>query len=221
MNQDDKYTLDRVRSVYSFWGRFSSLYSAQGLITFLGQEGSLRDRAVSRIGLEPGNKVLDVACGTGRNFRYLLERVGAEGEVLGFDYTQEMLEAAEKLCRKNGWQNVKLVQGDAAELDLEETNFDGAISVLGISAIPDYESALSRIKDVLRPGGMLSVLDGKPFDGALSFLNPIIKPLYSIWAVWDYSRDIPQKMKETFGNVMVGHFNSGTMYIAVSVKKEH
>ena len=219
MNRD-KFTLDRVKSTYSFWGKFSGLYGASGVVTYLGREYFLRSRAAFRIGLKPGDKVLDVACGTGRNFPYLVDKVGPEGKVVGFDYTREMLDAAERLCNKKGWRNVKLVQGDATELDVRETNFDGAMSVLGISAIPGYERALGRVKDVLRPGGVLSVLDARLFSGPLSILNPIVKQVYGSWAVWDYSKDIPEKMNEIFGNVQVGSFNFGTMYIAVSMKGE-
>ena len=172
------------------------------------------------MGLRRGDKALEVACGSGRNFPYLAETVGKEGFILGFDYIQEMLDAAKQLSKRNNWGNIKLVQGDAAQLKITENNFDGVVSVLGISAIPDWEKALERCHDVLRFGGKLVVCDARLFTGFLKFLNPLVKVIYSKFAAWDPSKNIPEKMREIFGNVEVENLNLGTFFIAVSVKKE-
>lgn len=210
--------LDNVRTTYSFWGRFPSLYAAQDMITFMGRPGSIRRKAVERLELRKGSRVLEVACGTGRNFPHLIGSIGEEGFLIGFDYSQQMLYSAAGLCEKKGWKNVKLLQGDAAELAIAEKDFDGVLCVLGVSAIPGWEKALSRCRDVLRPGGVLSVCDARLFQGALKFLNPAIKRIYSRFAAWDHSRDIPEKMKEIFGNVGVRDFNMGTFFVASSIK---
>ena len=216
-SQTDK--LKKVKKVYSFWGRFPSLYSAQDIITFLGRAKTIRSRAVKRIDLKRSDKVLEVACGSGRNFPYLVETVGKDGFILGFDYSQEMLDAAKQLCKQNGWDNIKLVQGDASQLQITENNFDGIISVLGISAIPGWKKALDRCHDVLRPEGKLVVCDASLFTGFLKILNPLVRLIYSKFAAWDPSKNIPEKMKEIFGNVEVENLNLGTFFIAISTKK--
>lgn len=212
--------LEKVRKVYSFWGRFPSLYSAQDAITFLGRAKTIRSKAVKKMGLKNGDKALEVACGSGRNFPYLAETVGKNGFILGFDYSQEMLDAAKQLTKQNGWNNIKLVQGDAAQLKINENNFDGVVSVLGISAIPNWEQALNRCYDVLQNGGSLVVCDARLFTGFLKILNPLIRRIYSKFAAWDPSKNIPEKMKEIFGNVEVENLNFGTFFIAVAVKKD-
>ena len=216
--QTDK--LKKVKKVYSFWGKFPSLYSAQDVITFFGRAKTIRSRAVKKMGLKRGDKALEVACGSGRNFPYIIEAVGKNGFILGFDYSQEMLDAAKQLSKRNDWSNIKLVQGDAAQLKITENNFDGVVSVLGISAIPDWEKALDRCHDVLCSGGKLVVCDARLFTGFLKFLNPLVKVIYSKFAAWDPSKNIPEKMREIFGNVEVENLNLGTFFIAVSVKKE-
>ena len=218
-NNLDK-SLHKVKKVYSFWGRFPSLYSAQDVITFLGRAKTIRSRVVKKMGLKRGDKVMEVACGSGRNFPYLVDAVGKEGFILGFDYSQEMLDAAKQLSKRNDWSNIKLVQGDAAQLKITENNFDGIVSVLGISAIPDWDKALERCHDILRFGGKLVVCDARLFKGFLKFLNPLVKVIYSKFAAWDPSKNIPEKMKEIFGNVEVENLNLDTFFIAVSVKKE-
>ncbi len=211
--------LKKVKKVYSFWGRFPSLYSAQDIVTFLGKAKTIRSQAVKTMGLKKGDKALEVACGSGRNFPYIVEDVGKEGSILGFDYSQEMLDAAKQLCQRNGWENIKLLQGDAAQLKITEKNFDGVVSVLGISAIPEWENALNRCHDVLRSGGKLVVCDARLFTGFLKILNPLIKLIYSKFAAWDPSKNIPKKMEEIFGNIEVKNLNLGTFFIAVSVKR--
>ena len=217
-SQNDK--LKKVKKIYFFWGRFPSLYSVQDIVTFLGRAKTIRSRAVKKMGLKRDNKALEVACGSGRNFPYIIETVGKEGFIVGFDYSQEMLDAAKQLSKQNEWSNIKLVHGDAAQLKITENNFDGAVSVLGISAIPDWEKALERCHDVLRFGGKLVVCDARLFTGFLKFLNPLVKVIYSKLAAWDPSKNIPEKMKEIFGNVEVENLNLDTFFIAVSVKKE-
>ena len=211
--------LEKVKNIYSFWGRFPSLYRAQDMITFLGRAKTIRSWAVEKIGLKRGDKVLEIACGSGRNFSYLVEVVGKEGFILGFDYSQEMLDASKQLCERNDWHSIKLVQGDAAQLKIREKNFDGVLSVLGISAVPEWEKALQRCYDVLRPGGKLVVCDARLFTGFLRFFNPLINVVYSKFAAWDPSKNIPEKMKEIFGKGEVENLNFGTFFIATSIKK--
>lgn len=212
--------LENVKKIYSFWGRLPYLYGAQDFITFLGRAKAIRRRAVEKLGLKRGDKILEVACGSGRNLPYLVEAVGKDGFVLGFDYSQEMLDAAKQLCGKSNWNNVQLMQGDAARLEIDRDNFDGVLSVLGISAIPDWEKAIERCFNVIRPGGKFVVCDARLFSGFLKFLNPLIKTIYSRFAAWEPSKDIPKKMKEIFGNVVVEDYNLGTFFIATSIKKE-
>lgn len=219
MADTNKNHLEKVKKVYSFWGRYPSLYKAQDIITFLGRAAIIRKKAVENLGLKRGDKVLEIACGSGRNFQYLVEAVSKKGRIIGFDYSQEMLDAAKQLCRKNGWENITLIQGDAGQLQIAENNFDGVISVLGISAIPNWEKALNRCDDVLRPGGRLVVCDARLFTGFLKFLNPLVRLIYSKFAAWDPSKNIPEKMREIFGNVRVENFNLDTFFIAVSIKK--
>ncbi len=220
VSDSNKTELEKVKNVYSFWGRFPSLYRAQDTITFLGRAKTIRSRAVQKLGLKKGDSVLEVACGSGRNFPYLVGAVGKEGMIFGFDYSLEMLDAAQQLSKQNEWGNIRFVQGDAAQLSISERNFNGVISVLGVSAIPGWEKALCRCHDVLRSGGKLVVCDARLFTGFLRIFNPLVKIIYSKFAAWDPSKNIPEKMKEIFGNIEVENLNGGTFYIAVSVKKE-
>jgi SAM-dependent methyltransferase len=217
---DEGRELARVERVYSHWGRLPGLYAAGDLVTFMGRPRRTRGTAVERLRLREGDRVLEVGCGTGRNFRHLQRAIGPEGRLVGFDYSGEMLAAAGRLCRRRGWRNVDLVQGDAAELDLGEGGFDGVLSVLAMSVIPGHRQALARCRELLRPGGVLSIGDARLFQGRLAFLNPLVRALYTWGAAWDPDRDLPGAIDEVFGNVEVEDLNLGSFFIATAVKGE-
>lgn len=213
-----KYTLEKGKNIYSFWGRHPLWYKIVCIFTFLGQENKLRQKAVQKLNVFDGSKVLDLACGSGANFPFIQKVIGSNGQLVGFDYSEEMLESAREQIRFAGWKNVDLIQGDAAALPFTDKSFDGIISTLGISAAPDFKKAAQRAKDVLKDNGRLVVLDAKPFEGIWRIFNPIIKFLYTYGANWDYRKDIAGAMKEVFSKVEVEKFLGGAFYIIVGYK---
>src|SRR6478672_5005647 len=71
-------------------------------------ERAQRLRAVHALGLRPGHSVVDVACGTGLNFRPIEELIGPAGRIVGVDLTDAMLARAQDRIATNGWSNVNL-----------------------------------------------------------------------------------------------------------------
>lgn len=216
---DTSQQLFRVKKVYAFWGKFFKLYEAQDAITFLGRASFIRKRAIEKLCIKKGNTILEVACGSGRNFQYIQKMTGEHGQIIGLDYSREMLGAAEHLCKRFMWRNVILLEGDAAELNVGDIYFDGVVSVLGISAIPNWEQTLKRCKEHLRRGGRLVVCDARLFEGSLRFLNPLVAAIYQSFAAWDPTKHILEKLKELFGNIEVEWYNFETFYIATCVKE--
>jgi demethylmenaquinone methyltransferase/2-methoxy-6-polyprenyl-1,4-benzoquinol methylase len=127
---------------------------------FLGQfpRITMRKELMSMSGLKPGDKVLDFACGAGANFPYIMERIGPTGQLVGVDYSQDMLRAAGKVVYENGWQNVQLVQSDAATME-PGTDFDVVLCTLGLAVIPRYEMAMEQAWKALKPGGTYAIAD--------------------------------------------------------------
>ena len=74
--------------------------------------------AVERLELEPGQVVLDVACGTGLNFEAIERRIGASGHLIGLDLSPAMLALARERVEAAGWQNATLVEAAAEDADV-------------------------------------------------------------------------------------------------------
>lgn len=138
-----------------------------------------RSQAIDLLGDLDGACVLDVGCGTGRNFPLLVERIGRHGRIIGVDYSRGMLEQARRRIQAEGWSNIELVHGDATRLDEIAGPVDAVIAVWCLGIVYDLEAALNRIVDLMRPGASIAIVDfGKtrPDHGPLRWLFP----LYSI-----------------------------------------
>jgi len=99
----------------------------------------LRQKAVQLLLLKPGNRVLDVGCGPGGSFPYLVHAVGAQGEVLGLEISPEVAINARRRIVKNRWPNVLVMEAGARTVELQG-KFDG---VLMFAAADVYASPQS------------------------------------------------------------------------------
>ena len=107
-----------------------------------------------------GCRVLDLGCGSGRDVYALAQLVGATGEVVGVDMTDEQLAIAKTHqayhAEKFGFDNVRFLKGYIEKLDelgLESGSFDIVVSNCVINLSPDKDAVLQSIKRLLKPGG--------------------------------------------------------------------
>src|ERR1700682_2728686 len=97
----------------------------------------ITERMLDLAAITLGNRVLDVAAGTGEQTLLAARRVGANGSVLATDVAATMLAGAAAAARQAGLGNVETRILDARTLDLEPASFDGAISRLALMLIPE------------------------------------------------------------------------------------
>lgn len=107
--------------------------------------------------LAPGERVLDVACGTGLVSFAAARAVGPDGWVLGVDLSGEMVDAAARRAFERQCSNVGFARMDAEALELPDAGFDVVFCALGLMYVPDPEQALREMRRVLRPGGRLLI----------------------------------------------------------------
>lgn len=86
--------------------------------SFMARTLRWRRQAVEALALEPGQTVLDVACGTGANFDLILEQIGPQGRLIGLDLSGEMLSVAKARVRNRITSNVELLEASAEDVEL-------------------------------------------------------------------------------------------------------
>ncbi len=207
------------RRLYDWWGRHPGIYRAFATAAvFLGRERHLRRLAVEALDVDPGSAVLDLGCGHGPNFAQLEDALGPGGRLVALDYSEGMLGAARRRAETEGWLNIEFLRTDAAHAELAAESLDGALCTLALSAIPDHQRAIAKLRAALRPGARFVVLDANPLEGPARLLNPLIKPLFRYTTNWDYERDLPAALRGAFGRVEVRKFNAGSLFLAVATK---
>jgi ubiquinone/menaquinone biosynthesis C-methylase UbiE len=121
---------------------------------------------------EEGERVLDVACGTGPVARYAAALVGPSGRVIGLDLNAGMLAIARALPQREGIA-IEWREGDATALPFPDASFDRVCCQQGLQFFPDRPAALREMCRVLVPGGRLALsvwrgLEHQPFYAALT-----------------------------------------------------
>jgi demethylmenaquinone methyltransferase / 2-methoxy-6-polyprenyl-1,4-benzoquinol methylase len=111
-------------------------------------------------GARPGQRILDLAAGTGDLAAPLARRVGATGEVVLCDINSAMLERGrDRLIDEGLAANVRYVQADAERLPFRDDHFDRVIIAFGLRNVTDQDAALKSMYRVLKPGGVALVLE--------------------------------------------------------------
>ena len=128
-------------------------------------------------GVRPGNRVLDIAGGTGDLTRKFSSLVGPSGEVVLADINDSMLKVGrDRLLDKGVAGNVQFVQADAEALPFPDNHFDLVTIAFGLRNVTRKENALRSMLRVLKPGGRLLVLEfSKPG-------NPLLAKAYDTYS---------------------------------------
>jgi phosphatidylethanolamine/phosphatidyl-N-methylethanolamine N-methyltransferase len=111
--------------------------------------------AIKRMGIKPGDRVLEVGVGTGIN----VDLYPADCAVTGIDLSSSMLEKARERVARKGVRNVRLLQMDAASLKFADDSFDIVYAPYVISVVPDPVAVTREMRRVCRPGGRIVILN--------------------------------------------------------------
>jgi SAM-dependent methyltransferase len=138
-----------------------------------GRIGSFRDEVLDLVGLEPGERMLDIGCGTGGLALAAKRRVGDGGVVHGIDPSEEMIEAARAKARRAS-ADVRFEVGVAQELELPDASVDRAAATLVLHHLPHdaLVGAFGEIRRVLAPDGRFLAVDLDLSDPANSPRGP-------------------------------------------------
>ncbi len=112
---------------------------------------------VELLGLQTGERVIDIACGNGVGTFLAGKVVGRSGSVVGVDYSHEMIKRSESNATESAITNVRFERHRMEELNLPSESFDAALCVFGLMYGLPIEKAIHEMYRVLRPGGRAAV----------------------------------------------------------------
>ena len=142
-----------------------------------------RMTAIDLLGLRAGDRVLDLACGTGLSFEPLIDRIGPSGALVGVDASPQMLARAGARVQRQGWRNVRLVRADAGagralpapDHPWCDQPVDAVLVSYALSVIPAWQSAWRNALTALRPGGQAAAVDRALPRGWAGVLAPLAR----------------------------------------------
>ncbi len=172
-----------ARQVRAMFDRISGVYDLLNTAMTAGLHHRWRERAADLAQVGPGEKVLDVATGTGDLALELAKRVGPGGEVIGSDFAEGMLDRARAKAAspRAGAAIPRFEWGDAMGLPYEDDMFDAATVGFGARNFDDLGRGLREMARVVRPGGRVVVLE---------ITTPTRPPLSLFYRLW-FDRLVP------------------------------
>jgi ubiquinone/menaquinone biosynthesis C-methylase UbiE len=177
-----------------------------------------RARAVELLGLQPGETVLDLGCGTGRSLPMIEAAIGRGGRLVGVDASADMLARARQRVDDHGWRNVTLIQADAEDLTLE-ARVD-AVLCFCTHDILTSPAAMARAVAQLRPGGRIVAAGVQHPDRRAGWLAvPGLFVSAKVFSVGGTRRDRPWRELELLlpGTHLVEARRAGAFYLVKGV----
>lgn len=151
---------NKAKYVQDTFNSIAGSYDLMNTIMTAGLDKKWRRLTVKLSEIRDGGKGLDVCCGTGMLTMELARAAGRAGELVGLDFSENMLAAARKnMADFNLRDTITFIQGDAAKLPFENSGFDCATVGWGLRNVPDTLTAVQEMVRVVRPGGKVVSLD--------------------------------------------------------------
>lgn len=151
---------EKAGKVRRMFAAIAGSYDLNNHVHSLWRDQAWRRYAVKAAAVAPGERVLDVACGTGDLTQALA--ASPAGEVIGLDFTREMLDIARRKQQarpENQSAKIRYIEGDAQHLPFDDAVFGVVTIAFGIRNVTEPRRALAEFYRVLKPGGRLIVLE--------------------------------------------------------------
>jgi|688.fasta_scaffold57372_2 demethylmenaquinone methyltransferase/2-methoxy-6-polyprenyl-1,4-benzoquinol methylase len=192
---------ERVQAMFD---RIARPYDAMNRVMTAGLDVRWRRLAADATEVGAGASVLDCCCGTADLSLELGRRVGPNGEVIGVDFSDGMLEIGRRKVVRKGLDQVSLINGDALDLPFEDDRFAAATVAFGIRNVADLTGGLRELARVVRPGGKVVCLE---------ITTPESGPLAGFHRLW-FDRLVPG-----VGRVIDRKGDSAYTYLPASVRR--
>jgi demethylmenaquinone methyltransferase/2-methoxy-6-polyprenyl-1,4-benzoquinol methylase len=154
-----KQKQDKEKFVHQVFESIAPKYDLMNSVLSFRRHKAWRRFTMKKMNVKTEQKAIDVCCGTGDWTISLAQEVGSSGQVIGLDFSQNMLDVGESKRERAGLDQISLVHGNAMDLPYEENRFDYATIGFALRNVPDIKQVLSEMKRVVKPGGMVVSLE--------------------------------------------------------------
>jgi len=149
---------ERVHHVFE---KIYKKYDSMNSIISFRRHTAWREDVMQRMNIKRGSRALDVCSGTGDWSIALAEAIGKKGEVIGLDFSENMLTVAKEKRNSHvlALDHLKFVHGNAMDLPYADNSFDYVTIGFGLRNVPDYHTVLRELYRVVKPGGKVVCLE--------------------------------------------------------------
>lgn len=170
---------EKTKRVGDVFRAVAERYDVMNDLMSLGSHRLMKRMTVEQSGVQPGDAVLDLAGGTGDLSMLFAPLVGADGRVVLTDINADMMRVGRDRLLDAGLANVEIVQASGDALPFPDASFNCCVIAFGLRNFTDKAAGLDEVLRVLKPGGVLLVLEfSKP-------TNPLLAGAYSAFqAIW-------------------------------------
>jgi len=178
-----------------------------------------RKRAITNLKLNGASRVLDVACGSGRNFALLRDALSGIGLVYGIDPSAAAIEKARRRIEKHGYADIALVQTEVEEY-VAKYPFDAALCTFAIDGMQKWEEALEMMFGAVRSGGRIAVVGVKLSEkkGWRGF-NPLVRFIGKRFGI-EFGRGVREALKKKgCDEALYEEHHGGFYYVLVTEKR--
>jgi demethylmenaquinone methyltransferase/2-methoxy-6-polyprenyl-1,4-benzoquinol methylase len=179
-----------------------------------------REELTKALQIRKQDRILVLACGTGQIFEFLRMNEKHEGEIVGVDFSEKMLEVARKRIEKNAWKRIHLIHADVRDLNKEffqkreiQPEFDVIIGALAFSVVPGWKRLMDTAFYLLKENGRLGLLDWHA-----SGSNPVARVI-DFFAKSQMRRDIQNYASQIFPGFEVKRYYMWKMIFVATGKK--
>ena len=196
-------TKDKEKLVKGVFDSVASNYDLMNDVMSFGIHRLWKQYAIDIANVKKGDAILDLASGTGDLIKLYHKKIGNSGRIVSSDINEAMLDEGKRNLINSGVLGIVFVQANAEKLPFEDNSFDLVSIAFGLRNVTDKDKALSEMCRVLKPGGVLIVLEFS------KTTNPVLEKIYDA-----YSFNLIPK----FGSWFAGDEDS-YQYLAESIRK--
>jgi demethylmenaquinone methyltransferase/2-methoxy-6-polyprenyl-1,4-benzoquinol methylase len=196
-------TKDKEKLVKGVFDSVASNYDLMNDVMSFGIHRLWKQYAIDIANVKKGDAILDLASGTGDLIKLYHKKIGNSGRIVSSDINEAMLDEGKRNLINSGVLGIEFVQANAEKLPFEDNSFDLVSIAFGLRNVTDKDKALSEMCRVLKPGGVLIVLEFS------KTTNPVLEKIYDA-----YSFNLIPK----FGSWFAGDEDS-YQYLAESIRK--